>query len=80
MADTRVVDEQYLDVNSTPILIGILYRPPDQSGFLDMVPSAISDMEDFDKHEAYLLGDFTFNLLGKSKYILETKYSKMLVP
>ena len=41
--------------NSGPILIGIIYRPPDQSVFLDMVSSAIADMEDFDKHEAYLL-------------------------
>ena len=62
--------------NSKPILIGILNRPPDQSGFLDMVSSAIADMEDFDNKEAYLLGDFNFNLLDKSKYILETKYSK----
>ena len=53
--------------NSKPILIGILYRPPDQSVFLDMVSSAIADMEDFDKHEAYLLGDFNFNLWDKSK-------------
>ena len=60
--------------NSKPILIGIMYRPPDQSGFLDIVSSAIADMEDFDKHEAYLLGDFNFNRLDKSKYILETKY------
>ena len=37
--------------NSKPILIGILYRPPDQSGFLDMVSSAIADMEDFDNQE-----------------------------
>ena len=45
-----------------------------------MVSSAIADMEDFDKHEAYLLGDLNFNLLDKSKYILETKYSIMMVP
>ena len=34
--------------NSKPILIGIIYRPPDQSGFLDMLSSAVADMEDFD--------------------------------
>ena len=62
------------------MLIGILYRPPDQSGFLDMVSSANGDMEDFDKQEAYILGDFNFNLLDKSKYILDTKYSKVTVP
>ena len=65
----------FLDLpNSKPILIGVLYRPPDQSGFLDMVSSEISDMEDFYKLEAYLLADLNFNLLDKSKYILETKY------
>ena len=45
-----------------------------------MVSSAIADMEDFDKHEAYLLGDFNFNLLDKSMYIFETRYSKTSVP
>ena len=60
--------------NSKPILIEIIYRSPGWSGFLDMVSSAIADMEYFDKHEAYLLGYFNFNLLDKSKYILDTKY------
>ena len=63
--------------NYKPILIGILYRPPDQSGFLDMVSPAIADMEDFDNQEAYILGDLNFNLQDKSKYILDTKYSKL---
>ena len=67
-------------LNSKPILIGIIYRPPDQSGFLDMASSAIADMENFDNQEAYLLGDFNFNLLDKSKYILDTKYSKEMAP
>ena len=66
--------------NSKPILIGILYRPPDQSGFLDMVLSATADMEDFDNQEAYILADLNFNLVDKSKYILDTKYSKVMVP
>ena len=66
--------------NSKPILIGIIYRLPDQSGFLDMVSSAIADMEDFDNQEDYILGDLNFNLVDKSKYILDTKYSKVMVP
>ena len=45
--------------NSRPIHIGILYRPPDQSGFLDIVSSAIADMEDFDNQEVYIVGDLT---------------------
>ena len=39
-----------------------------------MVSPAIADMEDFDNHEAYLLGDFNFNLWDKSKCIFETRY------
>ena len=45
---------------------------------MDMVSSAIADMEDFDKYEAYLLG--YFKSLDKSKYILDTKYSNVMVP
>ena len=51
-----------------------------KTGFLDMLSSAIADMEDFDNQEAYILGDLNFNLLDKSKYILDTKYSKVIVP
>ena len=66
--------------NSKSILIGILYRPPDQSGYLDMLSSAIADMEDFDNREVYFLGDLNFNLLNNSKYILDTKYTNERVP
>ena len=45
-----------------------------------MVSSAIADMEDFDNQEAYILGDLNFNLLDKSKYIFDTKYSRVMVP
>ena len=64
--------------NSKPILIGILYRPPDQSGFLDMVSSAIADMEDCDNQDVYTLGDLNFNL-NKFKYILDGNISKEMV-
>ena len=62
--------------NSRPILIGILYRPPDQSGFLGMVSSTIADMQDFDNQEVYILGDLNFNPFKNSKYILDKKNSK----
>ena len=75
-------ENNFLDLllpNSKPILIWIIYRPPDKCGFLDMVLSAISDMEDFNNQKAYILWDLNFNLLDKSKYILDTKYSKVMV-
>ena len=45
-----------------------------------MMLSAIADMEDYGNQEAYILEDLNFNLLDKSKYILDTKYSKVMVP
>ena len=46
-----------------PILVGILYRPPDQSKFLDKLSTAISRRNTFDNQEAYILGDL--NLINK---------------
>ncbi len=63
----------FLDIllpNSKPILIGILYRPPNQTGFLECLSSAIIKADRFDNQEVYLLGDFNFNLINlKGKYI-----------
>ena len=42
-----------------PILIGILYQPPDQSKFLDKLSTAISETDNFDDQEVYILGDLT---------------------
>ena len=55
--------------NSKPILIGILYRPPDQLGFLDKVSSAIGDMGNFDEQEVYILGDLNYNLLNEDNQL-----------
>ena len=42
-----------------PILIGNVYRPPDQSGFLDKLSNAILNTSNFDNQEVYILGDLT---------------------
>ena len=52
-----------------PILVGILYRPPDQSKFLDKLSTAISRSNAFDYQEVYILGDLNINLINKQKYI-----------
>ena len=44
-----------------PILIGILYRPPDQSELLDKLSTATSETENFDDQEVYILGDLNIN-------------------
>ena len=45
-----------------PILIGNIYRPPDQSGFLETLSNAILNTPNFDNQEVYILGDFNINL------------------
>ena len=40
-----------------PILVGILYRPPDQPKFSDKLSTVISRSNTFDNQEVYILGD-----------------------
>ena len=61
----------FLDIflpKTKPILIGILYRPPDQSGFLDKLSTAISKTSNFDNQEVYTLGDLNINLINNQKH------------
>ena len=51
-----------------PILVGIFYRPPDQSGFLGNLSTAILNTHNFDNQEVYFLGDFNINMLPKNKH------------
>ena len=51
-----------------PIFIGILYRPPDQSKFLDKLSTAISETKNFDDQEVYILGDLNINLIDNQKH------------
>ena len=49
---------------SKPILIGILYRPPDSSGFLKKLNAAISKTKNVDNQEVFILGDLNIDLTG----------------
>ena len=63
------IENVFLDIllpKSKPILVGILYRPPTASGFLDKLTLAISRAVDFDSQEVYILGDLNINLNHKS--------------
>ena len=51
-----------------PILIGILYWPPDQSKFLDKLSTARSETDNFDAQEVYILGDLNINLINNQKH------------
>ena len=51
-----------------PILIRILYRPPNQCGFLDKLSTAISKTSCFDSQEVYIIGDLNINLIINQKH------------
>ena len=46
-----------------PILIGILYRPPKQAGFLNNISETLTYIPKFNDRETYILGDININLL-----------------
>ena len=51
-----------------PILIGILYRPPEQSKFLDNLSTSISQTCSFNEQEVYISGDLNINLINSQKH------------
>ena len=52
-----------------PLTVGIIYRPPNQSNFLEII-NANFDKLDTDMKESYILGGFNINKYQNSKYIV----------
>ena len=62
------IENIFVDIllpKTKPILVGIVYRPPDQSGFIESLNEAISDTHSFDNQEVYIMGDLNIDLKGK---------------
>ena len=60
----------FLDIflsKSKPILVGILYRPPNSTGFLKKLNVAISKTENFDNQEVFVLGDLNIDLMDSRR-------------
>ena len=57
---------------SKQITVGVLYRPPNQPKFMDLMVEKFSNLNIKD-NEIYLLGDFSINLFQNGKYILNGK-------
>ena len=65
------IENIFLDIllpKTKPILIGILYRPPDQSKFLDNLSTSISQTCSFNEQKVYILGDLNINLINSQKH------------
>ena len=62
------IENIFIDVllpKTKPILIGIVYRPPDQLNFLEPFSESIGSTHSFDNQEVYILGDLNIDLKGK---------------
>ena len=53
-----------------PITVGIVYKPPHQTGFIEKITANFNSLNVADT-EMYVFGDLNINLLQNSKYILE---------
>ena len=62
--------------NLQPISIGVFYRPPNQSRFLEEISNDFNKLYT-EKNEVIILGDLNINLLQNSKYILNIKNSRL---
>ena len=65
------IENIFLDIllpKMKPILIGILYRPPDQPKFLDNLSTSISQTCSFNEQEVYILGDLNINLINSQQH------------
>ena len=61
---------------SKPIIMGIIYRPPNQVDFIDHFNNALGKLP-FQSNEIYLLRDFNIYLFFEGHYVLK-KYFKRL--
>ena len=53
-----------------PIVVGIIYQPPSQSEFLEIINTHFSKL-DTNNNEIYILGDFNINLYLNNSYIFQ---------
>ena len=52
-----------------PITVSVIYKPPNQTRFLEQIIAKFETLDLNDEH--YVLGDFNRNLLFKGKYIFD---------
>ena len=54
---------------TSPIKVGIMYRPPSQTNFLEILNMTFEKV-DVDKNEIYILDDFNINMYHNNRYIV----------
>ena len=75
---SKDIENIFIDIllpKTKPILFGVIYRPPNDSTFLEKLSDSILNSNSFDTQEVYILGDFNINLIDKkNKLILKKGY------
>ena len=54
---------------TTPIIVGIIHRPPGQTNFLEILNMTFENV-DMDKNKMHVLGDFNINMYHNNRYIV----------
>ena len=67
--ETENIFVEILLPKTKPSIVGIIYRPPNQSNFLEIINVNFNKLEPNTK-ESYILGDFNINIYQNNKYIV----------
>ena len=69
------IESVFFDIllpNSKPITVGTIYRPPNQSNFLEVLNENMNIIDSI-SNETYVLGNFNINLSLNDAYIFSEK-------
>ena len=67
----REIESVFFEIllpNTKPITVGTIYRPPNQSNFLEVLNENMNKIDSI-SNEIYILGDFNINLSLNDSYI-----------
>ena len=79
----NVIENIFFEIllpKTTPVTVGIMYRPPSQTNFLEILNMTFEKV-DIDKKEIHILGDLNVNMYHNNRYIVrddDTISSKFL--
>ena len=68
----NVIENIYFETllpKTSPLTVEIMYRPPSQTNFLEILNMTFEKV-DVDKKEIYILGDFNINMYHNNRYIV----------
>ena len=69
---SNVIEKIFFEIllpKTSPITVGIMYRSPSQTNFLEILNMTFEKV-DVDKKEIYILGDFNINMYHNNRYIV----------